>query len=237
MDQNLRSVLAQRFYQQDPKDIDNAECKRRFGRFMRQWRLRNGWTQYTSGKYADELGFSSISYENLSVLENGTSGELGWRGFWQIGRLNFSFYSREYENHVFADPDLKERFKRISPAPILLEDGLPWLASDFMLSSFGYIEFPWDIDEEDKKIELAAIEPSFTEATALMFLAKRQFSLFTEPFCGGQMQVLRRKAGITLAKDTKLALEVLTASGYSYEYLDKDTGNTCSLLQAYEKND
>jgi hypothetical protein len=65
----------------------------RFGLFMRQWRLKMGWTQYTANDYGQHFGFSTISYGNLSVIEQGKAGELRYKVYYQLGRLNEKHFS------------------------------------------------------------------------------------------------------------------------------------------------
>ena len=57
--------------------LERQEANRTgFGRMLLNWRRRNGWTQYTACSWADEAGFDTISYGNLSVIEQGKAGEL-----------------------------------------------------------------------------------------------------------------------------------------------------------------
>ncbi len=48
--------------------------KDRFGSMIRNWRIQQGWTQYTAHDWSREVGFSTISYGNWSVIESGKSG-------------------------------------------------------------------------------------------------------------------------------------------------------------------
>jgi hypothetical protein len=64
------------------------ESRKAFGKMLLNWRLSNGWTQYTACKWAKEAGFEIISYGNLSVLEQGKAGELRHKAFFQLGEMN-----------------------------------------------------------------------------------------------------------------------------------------------------
>jgi transcriptional regulator with XRE-family HTH domain len=116
-----------------------------FGVFMRQWRLKMGWTQYTANEYGQQFGFSTISYGNLSVIEQGKSGELRYKVYYQLGRLNYSFYCKEYEGVKFASKEIQQKILSISPIPILTTGGDPWgpvqfwqLANSFLPPAMGY---------------------------------------------------------------------------------------------------
>jgi transcriptional regulator with XRE-family HTH domain len=53
-----------------------SEARVAFGRMLRLWRERNGWTQYTVADWGKQAGFPAISYGNLSAIEQGKAGEL-----------------------------------------------------------------------------------------------------------------------------------------------------------------
>ena len=61
-----------------------------------KWRWRNGCTQYTACSWAEEAGFDTISYGNLSVIEQGKAGELRQKAFWQLGKLNRRIADQEW---------------------------------------------------------------------------------------------------------------------------------------------
>jgi transcriptional regulator with XRE-family HTH domain len=67
-----------------------------FGRMLLNWRRRNGWTQYTACSWAEEAGFETISYGNLSVIEQGKAGELRQKAFWQLAELNRRIAEQEW---------------------------------------------------------------------------------------------------------------------------------------------
>ncbi|PZV24989.1 MAG: XRE family transcriptional regulator [Cyanobium sp.] len=65
-----------------------AEARLAFGRMLRLWRERNGWTQYTVADWGKEAGFPAISYGNLSAIEQGKAGELRRPAFFQLAEVN-----------------------------------------------------------------------------------------------------------------------------------------------------
>jgi hypothetical protein len=238
MDNDIRRVLLHRLYQHEPSESDREREKKLFGMFMRQWRIRNGWTQYTWGKYAKDLGFSFISYGNLSVLENGTCGNLRWDSFWQIGRLNFSFFSQEWKNDKIENDDVRQRIARTEPIAIYHDDGIPWLASDFMLAFHGFIDFPWDVEAEEERLKsVVKNQHVFEEADALMYLGARGFKLVTKSAFGGIARVLKRKHPIKRTELLDAALSTLTREGYSHEFVDAETGRVNVVFQAFPTQD
>lgn len=129
----------------DKKLAQNAIA---FGKFLRQWRVKMGWTQYTANRYGQQLGFSTISYGNLSVLERGMGGELRIKGFYQLARLNFSLHIKEYETKLFTDAVIRSLIEQYGVVPIYAPDGLPWGPMEFWGAANGFIDFPWDINSE-----------------------------------------------------------------------------------------
>jgi len=67
-----------------------------FGQMLKSWRLQMGWTQYTACDWAKIAGFEVISYGNLSILEQGTAGELRHKAFLQLGELNRRIAERDF---------------------------------------------------------------------------------------------------------------------------------------------
>jgi len=99
-----------------------GEARLAFGRMLRLWRERNGWTQYTVGEWGKEVGFPAISYGNLSAIEQGKAGELRRPAFFQLAEAN----QRLFEGRLGAirSPELRQKIE--AGKPILGEDGKPW---------------------------------------------------------------------------------------------------------------
>jgi transcriptional regulator with XRE-family HTH domain len=129
----------------DKKLAQNAIA---FGKFLRQWRVKMGWTQYTANRYGQELGFSTISYGNLSVLERGIGGELRIKAFYQLARLNFSLHIKEYKNKLFTDQVIRCLIEQHGVVSICTPEGLAWGPMEFWGAANGFIDFPWDVNSE-----------------------------------------------------------------------------------------
>ena len=84
-----------------------------FGRMLLNWRRRNGWTQYTACSWAEEAGFDTISYGNLSVIEQGKAGELRQKAFWQLGELNRRIADQEWGS--VKNQSIKEKLEGAIP--------------------------------------------------------------------------------------------------------------------------
>ena len=97
-----------------PKTYKEAQgsllnCRKAFGRMLRNWRLANGWTQYTYCNWAKATGneSSAISYGNLSVIEQGTAGELRQKVFWQLWEQNRRIHAKDWGS--LEDKELEQR--------------------------------------------------------------------------------------------------------------------------------
>jgi transcriptional regulator with XRE-family HTH domain len=160
-----------------------SKNKIQFGKLLRQWRLKMNWTQYCAGKYAESLGFETISYGNLSVLERGVAGELRYKAYYQLARLNYSLYCKEYEPLKIKDPVLRNKIKTIGVVAITDREQQPWGVLEFFAAANDAIEFPWDVDAEEKRLadEEAAMRLSTgnvqSEQQAFMRLNEKAFSL------------------------------------------------------------
>jgi hypothetical protein len=112
--------------------------KERFGSMIRNWRIQQGWTQYTAHNWAKEAGFDTISYGNWSVIESGKSGELRFASFLQFEELFRRLHNNDY-GHV-VDP---VTLKRLDAAePIYRPDDTPWDAVDLIACYLGRKDVP-----------------------------------------------------------------------------------------------
>jgi len=89
------------------------EDRSAFGRMLLNWRRRNGWTQYTACSWAEQAGFETISYGNLSVIEQGKAGELRQKAFWQLWELNRRIAAEDWG--PIKDQELKDKLKGAVP--------------------------------------------------------------------------------------------------------------------------
>lgn len=114
------------------------ESRRAFGKMLLNWRRRNGWTQYTVCSWAEEAGFETISYGNLSVIEQGKAGELRLKAFFQLEELNRRLDEKDWG--PVRSQELKERLR--DAEPLRGDDGSLWDAIDFLRCYIGYSEVP-----------------------------------------------------------------------------------------------
>jgi transcriptional regulator with XRE-family HTH domain len=120
-------------------NVDAAKMNRIiFGSMIRNWRIQQGWTQYTAHYWAKEVGFDTISYGNLSVIESGKSGELRFASFLQFEELFRRLHERDYGQ---ITNELTR--KRVEDSrPICHPDGRPWDALDLIACYLGRKDVP-----------------------------------------------------------------------------------------------
>ena len=114
------------------------ENRAAFGRMLLNWRRRNGWTQYTACSWADAVGFETISYGNLSVIEQGKAGELRQKAFWQLGELNRRIAELDWGKVL--DQAIKEKLE--GSVPIGDKDCQVWTPLEFWACYCGLREVP-----------------------------------------------------------------------------------------------
>jgi hypothetical protein len=114
------------------------ENRAAFGRMLLNWRRRNGWTQYTACSWAEEVGFETISYGNLSVIEQGKAGELRQKAFWQLGELNRRIAELDWGKVL--DQAIKEKLE--GSVPIGDKDCQVWTPLEFWACYCGLREVP-----------------------------------------------------------------------------------------------
>ena len=112
--------------------------KDRFGSMIRNWRIQQGWTQYTAHYWAKEAGFDTISYGNWSVIESGKSGELRFASFLQFEELFRRLHERDYGS--ITDEPTRKRVE--GSRPICHPDGRPWDAVDLIVCYLGRKDVP-----------------------------------------------------------------------------------------------
>jgi len=99
-----------------------AEARLAFGRMLRLWRERNGWTQYTVADWGKEAGFPAISYGNLSAIEQGKAGELRRPAFFQLAEVNRRIAEQSWGR--LKSQALKDKLE--GAAAIVDDDGTLW---------------------------------------------------------------------------------------------------------------
>ena len=117
-----------------------AEAREDFGRMLRLWRERNGWTQYTACEWGAEAEFEVISYGNLSVIEQGKAGELRQKAFFQLEEINRRLDDAAGKLAGVKSQRLKEQLR--DAEPLRGDDGKLWDAVDFWSCYIGYVPVP-----------------------------------------------------------------------------------------------
>lgn len=110
----------------------------RFGRMLRLWRIRNGWTQYTASQWAKEAGFQAMAAGNLSNIEHGKAGNLRPGTVFQLSDLNQRLATKEWG--PIKTRALKERLEE--SVPIVGDDGKAWGPTEFWACSVGLLPVP-----------------------------------------------------------------------------------------------
>lgn len=110
---------------------------------IRNWRVQQGWTQYTAHDWAKEAGFKTISYGNWSVIESGKSGELRFASFLQFEELFRRLHENDYG--TVANPVTLQRLD--AAEPIYHPDDRPWDALDLIAHYLGRKSTPPELLE------------------------------------------------------------------------------------------
>lgn len=115
-----------------------AESAIAFGLMLRRWRKQQGWTQYTACSWAEAAGFKTISYGNLSVIEQGKAGELRHKAFLQLEEINRRIAEKDWRiSDAYRDAKLIK-----AAVPIGDEDCPVWGAVEFWSCYIGRRQVP-----------------------------------------------------------------------------------------------
>lgn len=109
-----------------------------FGRMLKSWRIQMGWTQYTAWNWSLAADFETISYGNLSILEQGTAGELRHKAFLQLEELNRRIAERDFNG--VTDRRLRDRLE--TSFPLRYDGGPIWSAVEFWACYVGRRAIP-----------------------------------------------------------------------------------------------
>jgi transcriptional regulator with XRE-family HTH domain len=189
-------------------EIENRQTEARlaFGRMLRLWRERNGWTQYTVAEWGKEVGFPAISYGNLSAIEQGKAGELRRPAFFQLAEAN----QRLFEGKLGAirSKDLRKKIK--AGRPILGEDGQPWGPKELWSCYVGLQEVPEDFREPPRP---AAPKTTAQQARELSRRWREQVGEAIEAHELDPFQALQAIARLAPTAQRKQLRKVLTSFG------------------------
>ena len=109
-----------------------------FGRMLRIWRERNGWTQYTAERWGREVGFSTLSSGNVSMVEQGKAGDLRAQAHFQLAEVNRRLAERDWG--TLHSPELRHALEHAEP--IRGEDGELWGPAEFWSCYVGLLPVP-----------------------------------------------------------------------------------------------
>lgn len=183
-----------------------AEARLAFGRMLRLWRERNGWTQYTVGEWGKAVGFPAISYGNLSAIEQGKAGELRRPAFFQLAEAN----QRLFEGNlgVISSKELREKIQ--GGRPILGDDGQPWGPKELWSCYVGLQDVPADFREPPRP---AAPRITTREARELSRHWREQVGEAIEAHELDPFQALQAIARLAPTVHRKQLRKVLTSFG------------------------
>lgn len=109
-----------------------------FGRNLRRWRLRNGWSQNTAQDWGQAIGIAHVFNSQWSQLETARLRGPKPLVFRALGIMNGLLAAGEYG--PILDRALLDRVKQAEP--ICQPDGRPWQGSDFYASFMGQLPWP-----------------------------------------------------------------------------------------------
>ena len=119
------------------KDTHTA-AREAFGRMLRLWRERNGWTQYTVERWGREAGFATVSSGNVSMVEQGKAGDLRAQAHFQLADVNRRLADRDWG--PLHSPDLRQALEQAEA--IRGDDGQLWGPADFWCCYVGLLPVP-----------------------------------------------------------------------------------------------
>jgi hypothetical protein len=177
------------------------------------WRLLNGWTQYTVSDWGKEVGFSAISYGNLSVLERGRSGELRHIGFLQLAEVNDRINRKDWGNIK----DLKLR-KRVQAATVCVgdEECKVWGPGEFWACYCGLRDAPTKFMDTPPPIL------SKKQVKAVSSLIRSQMRDVVKKYDLDPLDAIRELMSMATTEQhrNKFSSVLMEFSDYSYEELN-----------------
>ena len=109
-----------------------------FGRMLRIWRERNGWTQYTAERWGREVGFATLSSGNVSMVEQGKAGDLRAQAHFQLAEVNRRLAERDWG--TLHSPELRQALEHAEA--IRGNDGELWGPAEFWSCYVGLLPVP-----------------------------------------------------------------------------------------------
>ena len=119
--------------------VDNQGATREgFGRMLRLWRERNGWTQYTVERWGREAGFRTVSSGNISMVEQGKAGDLRAQAHFQLADVN-----RRIAEKDWGPVKSQEIRQALAEATAIRgDDGEIWGPTEFWSCYVGLLAVP-----------------------------------------------------------------------------------------------
>ena len=115
-----------------------AAAREDFGRMLRLWRERNGWTQYTVERWGREAGFRTVSSGNISMVEQGKAGDLRAQAHFQLADVN-----RRIAEKDWGPVKSQEIRQALAEATAIRgDDGQLWGPTEFWSSYVGLLPVP-----------------------------------------------------------------------------------------------
>ena len=109
-----------------------------FGAMLRRWRRLNGWTQYTSGRWAAEAGIDEIAHSGLSELERGLTKDPRVSLYMALATMNALVHAEDFRG--VSTRRLIDQLK--GSRAICDEHGAPWGPAEFWACRAGILEPP-----------------------------------------------------------------------------------------------
>ena len=122
---------------QDYKD-SQAVAREGFGRMLRLWRERNGWTQYTAERWGREAGFRTVSSGNISMVEQGKAGDLRAQAHFQLADVNRRIAAKDWG--PLKSQEIRQALAEATP--IRGDDGQVWGPTEFWSCYVGLLPAP-----------------------------------------------------------------------------------------------
>lgn len=139
----------------DRGSIPSQRAREVFGRTLKIWRLRNGWTQKTAQHWAESAGFPKVTDAVWNGLENANTPHPQPGTFVLLALLNQRMADEDYG--TIQQRRLMDRVKDAEAIRNL--DDSPWSATDFFAHFCGLKPPPqWADAERDWAVDPRAAE-------------------------------------------------------------------------------
>lgn len=115
-----------------------AAAREDFGRMLRLWRERNGWTQYTVERWGREAGFRTVSSGNISMVEQGKAGDLRAQAHFQLADVNRRIAEKDWGS--VKSQEIRQALAEATA--IRGDDGQLWGPTEFWSSYVGLLPVP-----------------------------------------------------------------------------------------------